>query len=150
MMRLLVLLVLVTSIVALAGCSTPAGTAANKSSAGPTAQGIWSRPAAAGQTGVVYLKLTNPGQADNLLSASSPVAEAVEIHETMESQGMTMMKPVGKVSLPAGGSVELKPGGIHIMLINVKQELKPGMTIPVTLNFEKAGAMTVTSEVRQP
>lgn len=149
-MRRLVLLVLLCGVLTMAGCAAAGGAPAGKASSGPTPQDVWSRPAAAGQTGVVYLKLTNAGQADNLLSASSPVAEAVEIHQTMESQGMTMMKPVDKIPVPAGGSVELKPGGFHIMLVNVKQELKPGMTISVTLNFEKAGAVTATSEVRQP
>ena len=59
------------------------------------------------------------------------------------------MQPVARLEIPAGGSVELKPGSYHIMLIGLKQDLKAGDTIEITLTFEKAGEVKVTAEVRE-
>ena len=64
--------------------------------------------------------------------------------------GMMKMQPVDSVPVPAGETVELKPGGFHVMLLDVQKELVPGDTIEVTLRFELAGEVTVTAEVREP
>lgn len=64
--------------------------------------------------------------------------------------GMMKMQPVDSVPVPAGETVELKPGGFHVMLLDVQKELVPGDTIEVTLSFELAGEVTVTAEVREP
>ena len=64
--------------------------------------------------------------------------------------GMMTMQPVDSVPVPAGETVELKPGGYHVMLLDVQKELVPGDTIEVTLTFELAGEVTVTAEVREP
>lgn len=88
-----------------------------------------------------FLTVTNTGaQDDRLVSATSPVAERVEIHQ-MSMQGDVMrMRPLPEgVPLPAGQTVELKPGGIHLMMMDLKQPLAQGQTVPVTLTFEKAG-----------
>lgn len=134
----------------------------------------WARssPLVAG-AGAAYMKIENTGSAaDALLGASSPAATTVEVHETVAmgtaaptdgmgmgtpmpsasgdaGGGMMGMVPVDRVEIPAGGSVELKPGSYHIMLIDLKEELKPGDSIEITLTFEKAGAITVTAEVRE-
>ncbi|MBS1837464.1 MAG: copper chaperone PCu(A)C [Actinobacteria bacterium] len=63
--------------------------------------------------------------------------------------GMMTMQPVEKIPVPADGSVELKPGGLHVMLFGLKKDLAVGMTVPVTLTFEKAGQIQVTAEVRE-
>ncbi len=63
---------------------------------------------------------------------------------------MMTMQPVDSVPVPAGETVELKPGGYHVMLLDVQKELVPGDTIEVTLTFELAGEVTVTAEVREP
>lgn len=69
---------------------------------------------------------------------------------TTMGEAMQMeMKPVDKIDIPAGGTVELKPGGYHVMLLDVKKTLNPGDTFDVTLTFEKAGTQTVTAEVRE-
>lgn len=65
------------------------------------------------------------------------------------SSGMMQMRPVERIEVPAGATVELKPGGLHIMLLDVKRTLTPGETIEVTLEFEKAGTQSVTAEVRE-
>jgi len=112
----------------------------------------WSRPSpmAAGN-GAVYMMLMNKGgQADTLVSVSSDIAEAVELHETkMEGDVMKMSPVQGGIEVPAGGSAELKPGGLHVMLINLKEELTPGQKIALTLNFENSDPIKVEAEVRE-
>ena len=109
----------------------------------------WARPSAmkAG-SGAVYVTLKNTGGGDVLVSAASDVAEAVELHQTKMDGDMMKMSPVPNIPIPAGETVKLEPGGKHIMLINLKQPLKPGETISVTLNFEKSGAMTLDVPVK--
>jgi periplasmic copper chaperone A len=121
----------------------------------------WSRtsPMVAG-AGAAYMVVENTGSAaDNLLGGRSDVAKAVEVHETYEMApeptasdgmggGMMGMRRIDKLEIPAGGKVELKPGGYHIMLIDLTRELKAGETIEITLTFEKAGEVKVTAEVR--
>ena len=112
---------------------------------------IWSRPAAAGQTGAVYFLIANPApSADTLLGATSAVAQAVEVHlSSMDANGVMKMTPQEKVVVPARGQASFKPGGLHIMLIGLRQELKPGDKFPVTLRFEKAGDVVVEATVRE-
>ncbi|MFM2448447.1 MAG: hypothetical protein RIS44_897 [Pseudomonadota bacterium] len=111
----------------------------------------WARPTAAGQkAGGGYLKLTNAGGADRLVSVSSDVSDSVELH-TMSMDGTVMrMRQVDGIDLPAGQTVELKPGGFHIMFIGLKAPLKEGSKFPVKLKFEKAGEVVVDVKVQQP
>ena len=105
------------------------------------------QPAGAG-----YLKLDNQGPADErLLGASAAtVAERVELH-TMAMEGDVMrMRSPDAIDLPAGGSVELKPGGTHLMLVGLKAPLKAGDKFPLTLRFEKAGQVEVVVNVEAP
>lgn len=90
-----------------------------------------------------FMKIENKGAADQLLSASSPVAGEVQLHEmSMEGQVMKM-RQVKDIAVPAGGSVELKPGGFHLMFMNIKAPLTAGETVPVKLKFAKAGEVEV-------
>ena len=111
----------------------------------------FARPTNAGQqVGAGYLKLVNQGAADRLMSASSPAAASVEMH-TMAMEGDVMkMRQVDAIDLPAGQTVELKPGGYHLMLMGLKAPLKAGDKLPLTLKFEKAGAVLVTVNVESP
>jgi copper(I)-binding protein len=111
----------------------------------------WARPTAAGQkAGGGYLKLTNAGAADRLVSVSSDVSDSVELH-TMSMDGTVMrMRQVDGIDLPAGQTVELKPGGLHIMFIGLKAPLQEGSKFPVKLKFEKAGEVMVDVKVQQP
>lgn len=111
--------------------------------------GAWSRPAPQGGNGVGYVVLANGGKADRLVSASTPVAGRVEMHESMIMGGKAMMHPRPRgLELPAGKTVALKPEGFHLMLIGLKTPLKVGETVPVTLKFEKSGAVTVSFKVQ--
>jgi periplasmic copper chaperone A len=99
--------------------------------------------------GAVYVTISNHGsEADALLSASSDVATTAELHQTIEQDGKMVMRPLPKADVPAGGTLEMKPGGYHIMLLGLKQDLKAGETIDVALTFEKAGQMSVEARVK--
>jgi periplasmic copper chaperone A len=111
----------------------------------------WSRATPGGaSTGAVYLTIDNKSHdADRLLGASSDVADKSQIHEMKVVNGIMEMREVtGGLLVPAGGSAVLKPGSYHVMLIGLKKPLKEGETIPLTLDFEKAGKVTVTVPVR--
>nr|WP_238351341.1 copper chaperone PCu(A)C [Kribbella shirazensis] len=84
-----------------------------------------------------FLSLTNPGDKDvKLTSATSPVAGMVQLHEmAMQDGKMVMREKAGGVNVPAGSHTHLSPGGDHIMLMSLKQQLKPGDEVPVTLKF---------------
>jgi periplasmic copper chaperone A len=79
---------------------------------------------------------TNGGK---LVAASSPVAGVVEIHEMAMEGSVMKMRAIPGLDLPAGKPVDLKPGGYHVMLMQLKQQLKPGDTVPVTLVIESGG-----------
>lgn len=109
----------------------------------------YARATAPGQPGGGgFLTLKNSGaSADRLLSASAEVSKAVELH-TMTMEGDVMrMRQVEAIDLPAGKTVELKPGGLHIMFIGLKAPLKKGDSFPLKLKFEKAGEVTVQVNV---
>lgn len=128
----------------LAAASTPAF------AADIAVSGAWSRPAIQGGNGAGYLTVTNAGAApDRLLSAASPAAGRVEIHQSMVMDGVAMMHPAeAGVVVPAKGKAVLAPGGYHLMLIGLKAASPVGGSIPVTLTFERAGKVTTSLAVR--
>jgi periplasmic copper chaperone A len=85
-----------------------------------------------------------------LVSASSPVAGVVEIHEMSMEGNVMKMRAIPGLDLPAGKAVELKPGGYHVMLMDLKQTIKAGDTVPVTLVVEGADKKRETIEVKAP
>ena len=98
----------------------------------------------------LFAQITS-AQGGRLVSASSPVAGVVEIHEmSMEGDVMKMRALPGGLALPAGKAVALKPGGYHLMLLDLKQPLKTGDTVPVTLVFEGADKKRETVEIKAP
>lgn len=104
----------------------------------------WVRPTAPGaKVGGAFMTLVGGAEADRVVSGSSPVAAAVELHTHVMDGEIAKMRPVPGIDVPAGGRVELKPGGLHLMLINLKAPLKVGETIPLKLRFEKAGEIEV-------
>jgi hypothetical protein len=97
----------------------------------------------------VYMKLTSTKDV-SLVRADSPAAGIVEIHE-MKMEGDTMrMRAIAALDLPAGKAVDLKPGGYHVMLMDLKQQVKPGDTVAVTLVIEGAGGKRESVEVKAP
>jgi len=97
-----------------------------------------------------YMVIHNEGgEADKLLSASSDVAAAVELHNVkMENDVMTMFQ-VPFIEVAADEHTTLKPGSYHVMLIGLNRDLKVGDHVSLTLNFEKAGSVTFEAEVRE-
>jgi periplasmic copper chaperone A len=110
----------------------------------------WARatPAKA-EYGVAYLTIRSPTP-DRLVSVSSPVAKKAELH-TMEMAGMVMkMRPLAGLDIPAEQPVTLKPGGEHIMLLDLNGPLREGQSFPLTLTFEKAGTREVSVAIEKP
>jgi len=101
----------------------------------------WARATAPGaKVAGGYMLIRNAGAApDRLVSASSPAAERVETHVHIEEGGVMKMREVKGYDVPAGGSFELKPGGAHLMFMEIRKPFVEGEKIPVTLKFEKAG-----------
>ena len=111
----------------------------------------YARPTAPSQpTGGGYLKLVNKGSADRLLSASAPISASVELHSMRMDGDVMRMREVSAIDVPAGGSVELKPGGYHLMFVGLKAPLAAGQRFPLKLKFEKAGEVTVDVSVDAP
>ncbi|MBU3633825.1 copper chaperone PCu(A)C [Polynucleobacter sp. AP-Feld-500C-C5] len=94
-----------------------------------------------------FLKIENKGAADQLISASSPAAGEVQLHEMAMDGNVMRMRQVKDIALPANGAVELKPGGLHLMFMNIKAPLTVGETVPVKLKFAKAGEVEVRLSV---
>ncbi len=145
MKRLASLSVVLMLAVALTACS-----GSSNGGSGITVSDAWVRnPVIADQPGAAYLVIQNNGAADTLLSVTSDVAQTIELHQSMESGGMMQMSPVSNIEVPANGKMELKPGGFHMMLINLTRPLKTGDKVQLTLNFEKAGRIPVMAEVKE-
>ena len=113
---------------------------------------VWARAASqADGVSAVYMVIENTGdQPDRLLHAHCDAAETVEIHESRTEGGVMKMQPVDGVDIPAHGSVELKPGGLHVMLIGLTRDLDPGDELELELHFEQAGHVTVRAMVQKP
>lgn len=131
-----------------------------------TVQDAWSRPAI--ETGVVYAVVRNDGaEPDRLIGGTTPVAAAVQLHQTVTSAagasgstmsampgmagmpaGTTVMHEVSAVPVPAHGSARLAPGGYHIMLLHLKRALAAGQSFPLRLHFARAGWIAVSVAVR--
>ena len=95
-----------------------------------------------------FMKIENKGAADQLIAASSPVAGEMQLH-TMAMDGNVMkMREVKAIDVPANGSVDLKPGGLHLMFMDIKTPLKAGEAVPVKLKFQKAGEVEIKVPVR--
>jgi copper(I)-binding protein len=112
----------------------------------------WTRPAPPGMSmGVAYLSITNRGTGeDRLIGASTPAAESVQIHRTTIVDGMARMRPMTEVVIAPGATVRIEPDGIHLMLIGLKTALRAGETVPLTLEFQHAGKLTVQLAVQRP
>lgn len=101
--------------------------------------------------GAGFVTITNNGQAaDRLIGAEAGVSKVVELHTHIREGDVMRMRPVESITVPAGGKAELKPGGDHVMFINLHQPLKEGDKVPVTLIFEKAGRRVVEMPVTGP
>lgn len=137
-------LVLCLVILLISACSSSSGVL--------TVQDAWARPAGIGENTAAYFTIDNgTGSADRLLSANSDVAAAAEIHLSMaHDNGVMSMEIQEAVQIPARDQVEFKPGGLHVMLVDLNQDLNSGDTISLTLRFQTAGDLTLDVPVLEP
>jgi periplasmic copper chaperone A len=118
----------------------------------PDVQGMANMPGMSmnGTNSAAYFVITNDGdEADTLIGAKSEVASSTEMHETRIENDVAQMVPIARVDVPAHGSIEFKPGGYHVMLVGLTQDLKVGDTLKLTLQFEKSGEITLDVPIRQ-
>ena len=94
-----------------------------------------------------FMQLRAPAST-TLVGASSPAAGIVEIHEMAMQDNVMRMRQVPAIALPAGKTVELKPGGFHVMLLDLKQQVKAGDSVALTLVFQDASGRRLTREVK--
>ena len=92
-----------------------------------------------------FLSINNMGKADDILvGASSTISKRTELHTHIKDGDVMRMRRVkGGIKVPKGGSAELKPGGLHVMFIQLKEPLKKGTVFPITLKFKNAGDVTI-------
>jgi copper(I)-binding protein len=111
----------------------------------------YARATAAGQVvGGGYLKLENKGKVDDKLlsiSVAPAVSKSVELHSMTMAGDVAQMREVSSIEIPAGKTVELKPGGLHVMFVGLAAPLKVGAKFAATLKFEKAGEVKVEFQV---
>ncbi len=135
-----ILVPVLTIVVLLSGCAAPA-------TAGVEVRNVWARPAAQGGNGAVYFVIRSPA-ADELLGVASDVADAAEMHESLMSGDVMEMHHLSSVPLKAGEEVVFEPGGLHIMLIGLKQDLKLGDEFDITLQFKSHGDIQLSVPVQ--
>jgi hypothetical protein len=111
----------------------------------------WARATPGGaKVGGGYLTIENKGSApDKLVGATADAAGKIEVHEMAMNNGTMTMRPLeGGLTIEPGKTVKLAPGGLHLMMMDLKGPLKKGDKLPVTLQFEKAGKVAVTLDVQ--
>ena len=134
--------------VAMAGAVLAQGVSKTVTTNAIKIEGAYTRATVPGQqVAGGFMKIENKGSADQLVSASSPVAGEVQLHEMAMDGNVMKMRQVKDIAVPAGGAVELKPGGLHLMFMNIKAPLTAGETVPVKLKFAKAGEVEVKMPV---
>ncbi|MEP7134636.1 MAG: copper chaperone PCu(A)C [Chloroflexota bacterium] len=101
-------------------------------------------------TAALFMNIQNNGAAaDTLLKVNSDVADMAQVHlSEMDANGVASMHEVEGVEIPAGGSVELKSGSYHVMLMGLTRDLKAGDTVTFTLTFKNAGAITIEAQTK--
>jgi copper(I)-binding protein len=131
-------------------CLLAAGTAYAADSAQLAVTEAWMR-ASLGQvpSTAAYFKIENRGTTeDKLLAVATPVAAMAHVHGMAEENGVMTMNAVGALVIKPGETVELAPGGLHVMVMNMKAPIKAGASVPLVLTFERAGRIEVQAEVR--
>ena len=117
------------------------------------AREAWGRSSPAStQNAAFYLTLENTmGTDDQLIGAEMAICDRVELHETtIDDQSVMRMGHIGQIDIAGGVTVRFEPGGLHLMCIGLKEELKVGEKIPIRLSFAKSDAIQVEAEIREP
>ncbi len=109
----------------------------------------WARPTLGqARNGAAYLTISTTGTADRLVAVSAPVAGKAELHSMTMNNNVMQMRPVDAIQVTPGTEVKLQPGGLHVMLLDLKSPLKLGDKFPLTLKFERGGEVQVQVEIR--
>ena len=110
-----------------------------------TVASVWSRSSAGmKRAGAAFMTITNSGATDDrLIAASTPAAGKTELHTHLMEEGVMKMRQVMHIDVPAGSTVQLKPGGLHVMMFKLADVFKEGNHYPLKLTFEKAGDVSV-------
>jgi copper(I)-binding protein len=116
----------------------------------PVVEGAWVRTAVAGQQGTGAFMRITARQAMQLIGVTSPVAGTAEVHEMRMDGDIMRMRRITKLDLPPGQTVELKPGGYHLMLMDLKQPVATGSAVPLTLLFRDASGAESRLELKVP
>ena len=142
---------ILTAIVAAAALTTSSALFAQSASEGIMVHDPYARAMPPGQpnSGAFMTFKNMDSAAHAVVSAESPVSKVVELHTHIHENGMMMMRRIEKIDIPANGETVLKPGGLHVMFIGLKQDLKVGQTVPVTLTFEDGSTKKITAPVRK-
>lgn len=127
-----------------------ADTAADTAASPIAVSGPWARAGApAARAGAAFMSIANNGtEPDRLVAAETPVADKAELHTHLMDNGVMRMRPVDAIEITPGEPAVLAPGGMHVMLIGLKQPLTEGSRFPITLRFAKAGTLTVEVPVQ--
>ncbi len=114
-----------------------------------TVSHAWARATAdTAANGAAYVTITNGGStSDRLVTVASPVAANVQLHTHLIEDGIMKMRPVAGIDIEPGAPIELRPGGLHIMLMGLKAPLKEADDFPVDLTFQKSGKVTAMVHV---
>ncbi|WP_018349653.1 copper chaperone PCu(A)C [Longispora albida] len=149
-----------------AGCSGDGGKEPGKTGQGTTASaapaagevqaskgalsvsGAWVREPANPKVAAAYLEITNTGEADELQSVFTESAHRIELHTVKAENGAETMSKVDSIPVPANGKAVLKPGGYHIMLLDVPRPLKAGGKVRLALSFTKGGVLVVDAPIK--
>lgn len=128
-----------------------AGNGLGAQSSPVTARDAWVREAPAGRAvTAVFVTVENSGAAPRkIVSGKATVGDTLELHEMKREGGMMQMSPVREIAVPANGKVELRPGGLHLMLFGLKKPLVPGDTVRVELTLDDGSRVSVAAPVRK-
>jgi len=129
-----------------------ASPAAHAADTGIAVQDAHARVMPGAKVGAAYVRIANNGkEPDRLVAVSTPIAGMAELHTMTTDNGVMKMRPLeGGIEVKPGETVELKPGGLHIMLMDLKSIPKPGDAFPLILTFQNAGAISTTAKVDKP
>ena len=156
MKKFFVFVALTTIILAISACGT---TSSNSSTPAIEVNSPWVRMVdgmsgmgGANATGALYMIIkNNSDKADKLFKVETDAAGMAQIHlSAVDANGVASMNEVDNIAIPAGGTIELKSGGHHVMLMNLKRDLKVGDTVTFTLTFQNAGVLTIAAPVKEP
>lgn len=133
-----------TCVLVLAACAAGCGT-----SEPVRAEKAWARPAQTGGTTAAYFDLVNGGPDTlHVTGVAGEAAEMVQMHETVHEGGMASMREVSGFDVAPGATFHFEPGGNHIMLINVRRPLLPGLAVALTLHFSNHPDLVVEAAVK--